>query len=147
MAKIDDLEDLIDLLVREGGSDLHLKVGSPPVMRVNGLLAPAEDYGVLDLPDTEALLEEIIPENLTEDFGRFGPADRAYPRRVRELCQPAVDAGHGVVVFVAPRMFRAARHSCSTMSARKNRMCSPSRISNSATPKPSSVCTVTASAA
>ncbi len=33
-----DLDYLIDLLVREGGSDLHLKVGSPPVIRVRGLL-------------------------------------------------------------------------------------------------------------
>jgi twitching motility protein PilT len=72
------LEDLIGLLVREEGSDLHLKVGSPPVIRVNGVLTPAEGYGVLDLPDTEAILRGIIPEALIEDFERDGEADFSY---------------------------------------------------------------------
>ncbi len=72
------LEELISLLVREGGSDLHLKVGSPPVTRVQGLLAPVEGYGVLDFPDTEAFLAEIIPEPLVEEFERDGEADFSY---------------------------------------------------------------------
>src|SRR5688572_32625633 len=72
MVRSGKLEDLIGLLVREGGSDLHLKVGSPPVTRVQGLLTPVEGYGVLDLPETEAFLEEIIPEPLVEEFERVG---------------------------------------------------------------------------
>src|ERR671910_84899 len=72
------LEDLIGLLVREGGSDLHLKVGSPPVTRVQGLLTPVEDYGVLDPPDTEAFLKEILPEPLVEEFRQVGEADFSY---------------------------------------------------------------------
>jgi twitching motility protein PilT len=72
------LEDLIGLLVQEGGSDLHLKVGSPPVTRVQGLLTPVEEYGVLDPPDTEAFLTEIIPEPLVEEFERVGEADFSY---------------------------------------------------------------------
>ena len=72
------LEDLIGLLVREGGSDLHLKVGSPPVTRVQGLLTPVEGYGVLDPPDTKVFLEEIIPETLVEEFERVGEADFSY---------------------------------------------------------------------
>jgi twitching motility protein PilT len=72
------LEDLIGLLVREGGSDLHLKVGSPPVTRVQGLLTPVEEYGVLDPPDTEAFLAEILPKPLVEEFERVGEADFSY---------------------------------------------------------------------
>src|SRR5918911_3949137 len=72
------LEDLIGLLVREGGSDLHLKGGSPPVTRVQGLLPPVEGYGVLAPPDTEAFLEEILPEPLVEEFERVGEADFSY---------------------------------------------------------------------
>src|SRR5215212_6139619 len=53
MVRDGSLQDLIGLLVREDGSDLHLKVGSPPVTRIRGLLAPVEGYPVLDLPDTE----------------------------------------------------------------------------------------------
>src|SRR5215210_8958828 len=78
MVKDGKLEDLISLLVREEGSDLHLKVGSPPVTRIRGLLSPVEGYGVLDLPDTQAFLEEIIPENLVEDFEQVGEADFSY---------------------------------------------------------------------
>jgi twitching motility protein PilT len=72
------LEDFIGLLVREGGSDLHLKVGSPPVTRVQGLLTPVEEYGVLDPPDTEAFLAEILPKPLVEEFERVGEADFSY---------------------------------------------------------------------
>ena len=72
------MEDLIGLLVREEGSDLHLKVGSPPVVRIHGILTPAEGYDVLDPPDTEAILRVIIPENLIEDFERVGEADFSY---------------------------------------------------------------------
>src|SRR5215203_3512334 len=72
------LQDLINLLVREEGSDLHLKVGSPPVTRIRGLLSRVEGMGMLDCPDTEAFLKEIIPENLLEDFEQVGEADFSY---------------------------------------------------------------------
>ena len=72
------LGDLIDLLVREGGSDLHMKVGSPPVIRVNGVLGPVEGYEVLEPAETEAVLGEIMPEELVEDFGQVGEADFSY---------------------------------------------------------------------
>src|SRR5215208_4664104 len=72
------LEDLITLLVREEGSDLHIKVGSPPVTRIRGLLSPVEGYRVLDRPDTEAFIEEIIPENLVGEFEQVGEADFSY---------------------------------------------------------------------
>ena len=78
MVRGGSLQELIDLLVREGGSDLHLKVGSPPVIRVNGVLGPAEGYEVLEPPDTEAVLGEIMPENLTDDFEQVGEADFSY---------------------------------------------------------------------
>ena len=97
------LEDLIGLLVREGGSDLHLKVGSPPVTRVQGLLRPVEGYGVLDSPDTEAMLRGIIPEALIEDFERDGEADFSYasgPGRFRVNAFKQRDAVSIVMRFI-----------------------------------------------
>ena len=70
-----ELKGLIGLLARENGSDLHLKVGSPPTFRVNGLLASVVGYGVLGFADTEAMLGEIIPGDLAEEFERVGEAD------------------------------------------------------------------------
>src|SRR5215210_3963657 len=72
------LQDLIDLLVGEGGSDLHLKVGSRPVVRIEGVLGPVEGYGVLEPPETEAFLGEIMPEGLIEEFEQVGEADFSY---------------------------------------------------------------------
>ena len=36
------MEELLALMVRQGGSDLHLSVGSPPRIRVHGMLMPVE---------------------------------------------------------------------------------------------------------
>lgn len=36
------MEDLLALMTRQGGSDLHLSVGSPPRIRVDGMLLPVE---------------------------------------------------------------------------------------------------------
>ena len=36
------LDELLDKLSGVGGSDLHLKVGSPPVFRINGVVHRAE---------------------------------------------------------------------------------------------------------
>jgi twitching motility protein PilT len=36
------MEDLLTLMVRKGGSDLHLSVGSPPRIRIDGVLIPVE---------------------------------------------------------------------------------------------------------
>ena len=78
MLKSNDVEDLIGRLVREGGSDLHIKAGSPPTIRIRGLLTYVEGYGALDPQDTEAILETIIPETLVDEFERAGEADFSY---------------------------------------------------------------------
>ncbi|MCL4513943.1 MAG: hypothetical protein M1421_08060, partial [Candidatus Eremiobacteraeota bacterium] len=35
------IEDLLRLMVEKGASDLHLKAGSPPMLRIDGELIPA----------------------------------------------------------------------------------------------------------
>jgi twitching motility protein PilT len=75
MIKSNRLEDMVDRMVEVGGSDLHLKVGSPPAVRVRGLLTPLEGYDVLRPEDTEGMLRQIIPENLLGEFERDGEAD------------------------------------------------------------------------
>ena len=36
------MEELLALMVRQGGSDLHLSAASPPRIRVDGMLLPVE---------------------------------------------------------------------------------------------------------
>ena len=40
-----DLHEALGLLVRREGSDLHLKVGSRPLGRIHGTLAPLDEVG------------------------------------------------------------------------------------------------------
>jgi twitching motility protein PilT len=72
------IDDLVSRLVKQNGSDLHLKAGAPPAVRVRGLLDYLEGYEVLRPVDTEELLKEIIPEKLVEEFEEDGEADFSY---------------------------------------------------------------------
>ncbi len=69
------LDDLVGRLAELGGSDLHLKVGAHPAIRVRGLLTPLESHDVLRPEDTRDLLGHMIPENLVGEFEEEGEAD------------------------------------------------------------------------
>ena len=49
-------------LVEHKGSDLHLTVGAPPTIRVNGSLRPLPGYGRLTASDTAMLCRAAITE-------------------------------------------------------------------------------------
>src|SRR5215831_5978009 len=49
------VNDLLKIAVESGASDLHLKVGSLPMMRVRGSLTPASEERRLDHADMEAM--------------------------------------------------------------------------------------------
>ena len=51
-----DVQAVLRELVELGGSDLHLKVGSPPRFRIDGVLQAAPGSDVLEAADTEAAL-------------------------------------------------------------------------------------------
>jgi twitching motility protein PilT len=72
------LDDLSNRMLELEGSDLHLKVGTPPAARVRGLLTYLEGYGALRPEDTEGFLKELIPDNLVGEFERDGEADFSY---------------------------------------------------------------------
>ena len=72
------LDDLVDRMTDLGGSDLHLKVGARPAVRVRGLLTPLESHEVLRPEDTQEVLGQMIPENLIGEFEEEGEADFSY---------------------------------------------------------------------
>jgi twitching motility protein PilT len=72
------IDELVNKVVRLEASDLHLKVGLPPAVRVNGLLGPLEGYGTLRPEDTEGILERILPRKLAGEFEEVGEADFSY---------------------------------------------------------------------
>lgn len=63
-----ELDDLIMTLVKEGGSDLHLAVGSFPVLRVNRELVPLTRKTELKAEDTLGLLRKMVTEKMLTNF-------------------------------------------------------------------------------
>ena len=57
-----DVEAALRELIAKKGSDLHLKVGSKPLFRVDGELAPEQDAPVLSAQDTEHALEVLLSD-------------------------------------------------------------------------------------
>ena len=53
------IQEILQKAKEEGASDLHITVGIPPKMRVNGDLIDM-NYPKLLPPDTEAVLEEVM---------------------------------------------------------------------------------------
>ena len=62
-----DVSDLLLLTLERGASDLHLTVGSPPVLRINGVLVRT-DYPVLDREIAHELIYDILTEQQKSVF-------------------------------------------------------------------------------
>ena len=76
-----DIDAALSHVVEREGSDLHVKVPSPPVARIHGELAPIDGSEVLNGEDTERALEHLmrdLPTNLVEEFAEDGEVDFAY---------------------------------------------------------------------
>jgi twitching motility protein PilT len=68
------MSDLLQLVVSEGSSDLHIRVGVPPTIRVHGILHRVE--GPLCRPeDTEELMRSITSEDHIQHVRERGGAD------------------------------------------------------------------------
>ena len=75
-----ELNPLLRRAVELGASDIHLKVGVPPILRRDGALSPLEETAILVDRDMEALIEIVgkrSPERL-ETFKQTGDLDIAY---------------------------------------------------------------------
>jgi twitching motility protein PilT len=62
MAGMFDLNEALANVVENEGSDLHLKVPSRPLARINGHLTPLEQYEAAKPQDTERVLREMLAE-------------------------------------------------------------------------------------
>jgi len=72
-----DFNEWLRLLTEVEGSDLHVKVGSPPKLRVDGRLRKL-DRDPLDPEETEAIAEAIVPDMRKEQFALRGEVDFAH---------------------------------------------------------------------
>ena len=74
-----DVEHALRQLVTRQGSDLHLKVGSRPLYRVDGQLAPDPDGPLLDPQDTERAMKALLADEAKlEEFAREHEVDFSF---------------------------------------------------------------------
>src|SRR5467141_701805 len=68
------MSDLLQLVVSEGASDLHIRVGVPPVIRVHGILHRVEGPA-LESEGTEELMRSITSEEHIQHVRERGGSD------------------------------------------------------------------------
>lgn len=71
------IEEMLRAAKEAGASDLHITVGVPPKIRVNGQLITM-DYGKMLPGDTNALLDQIMNEKQRAKFEEVGEHDMSF---------------------------------------------------------------------
>src|SRR3954464_1929750 len=103
------VNDLLKIAVESGASDLHLKVGSYPMMRVRGSLRPAIEDKKLDHEDVVAMGAAVMSTTQRQKFKESQEVDLAYsvPGLGRFRCNIFQQRGTvGVVLRVIPMQIR-----------------------------------------
>jgi twitching motility protein PilT len=72
-----DITELLRFTVERGASDLHLKVGSVPFVRVDGALQPTQ-FPTLTGTDTEVFARELMSEHKRLEFEASNESDLGY---------------------------------------------------------------------
>jgi twitching motility protein PilT len=99
------VNDLLKLAVEAGASDLHLKVGSYPMMRVRGDLVPANESARLSHEDTVGMAAAVMSTQQRQKFKDSLEIDLAYsvPGLGRFRCNVFQQRGTiGLVLRVIP---------------------------------------------
>lgn len=73
-----NIDDLLKIAVERGASDLHLKVGNHPILRINGLLQPFVELKRLMQEDTIAMSAAIMNKEQKDKFKADHEIDMAY---------------------------------------------------------------------
>jgi twitching motility protein PilT len=73
-----DLDRILMMLADLDGSDLHIKAGAPPRMRIAGALRTLDDEPSFTTEETLEIAESIMPESVIDVFRNKHEADFAY---------------------------------------------------------------------
>ncbi len=73
-----EIDDLLRLVVDKGASDLHLRVDSRPVLRIDGKLIPQDAFPLLTDHEVKRLFEQITNKEHRDTFLRDKELDFAY---------------------------------------------------------------------
>ncbi len=75
---LDKIENLLRTLVANRASDLHLRAGSPPMVRSNGEIAPIPNESVLTSGEIDAMLQALMLEHNRNEFKQINDTDFAH---------------------------------------------------------------------
>jgi len=71
------IDRLLETCIRVGASDIHLHVGRPPVLRIDGALRTLETKS-LEPDDTVALMKSVTPERNQQELQEEGGTDYGF---------------------------------------------------------------------
>src|SRR3989454_8960090 len=76
-----DFDRLLMTAAERGGSDLHLKSGAPPILRIHGRLLPQADFGVIAAEDMDVFARKMLPERSYNQLREGKEIDTGYAVR------------------------------------------------------------------
>ena len=96
-----DVNELLQTAHSQGASDLHIKVGSPPILRINGELHPLSEEKRLSQEDTVKIAFAVMSPGQREIFKKRNDMDLAYsvPGLGRFRCNIFIQRGTVGMVF------------------------------------------------
>jgi twitching motility protein PilT len=90
------IDKLLQVVVSKNGSDLHLHVGRPPVVRLHGRLRPLETE-TLGPEDTVTLMRSITPDRNQQELDAVGSTDFGFSYQDKARFRVAVFKQRGHV--------------------------------------------------
>src|SRR5688572_5603832 len=73
-----DLHEVLEIVMERGASDLHLTVGLPPVLRVDGDLMHLDGYAALEADDVQRVVYAMLSQKQRERFEEDLELDLSY---------------------------------------------------------------------
>ncbi len=98
------INQLLDHMLQIDASDMHIKVGCPPMFRVHGHLSPGPDMAPLGPEDTRALALSMIDQEQRDQFNKERELDCSYSTdKARFRVNVLLQRGNvGMVIRVIP---------------------------------------------
>ena len=109
MSETPHIHSILDVLIREQGSDLHLSAKHRPTIRVSGELIAVSALPVLYSEEIEGMLELMMSDHDKEIFESDREVDfaYAYEKKARFRCNAFVQRGHvSVAMRLIPQQIR-----------------------------------------
>src|SRR5579864_1950341 len=103
MASTIQIDRLLETVVKKKASDLHLAVGRPPTLRLNGHLRELQTK-VLEPEDTMALMKSVTPERIQQEFEETGSGDFGFAYGEHARFRVAVFKQKGCASIVCRRI-------------------------------------------